>query len=146
MVATKYRPDQHELVEGPPGVRHLRDRFNDPLLFMYRHKRTGNFLIAAWVDQKYGRMQELVVVGRHPVIQREHVARIARMVPGTPEFERGKKAQKHQLRTWEKHAEQEDAEVMEEGQDAFFWMAERGIHKKRHYVVNGPIVGAGTEN
>jgi hypothetical protein len=131
----QFRSDQHEIVEGPPVVGYLRRELNDPLIFMYKHHRTGNFMVAAWVDSPGGRMLELACAGKTPVLHEAAVRGIMLMKRGNPEGERNKRESRQALRFMEQRANAADEEVMADGFDAMKFLNRRRAHKAKHHVV-----------
>lgn len=65
MLAIGFDVRQHTVRETAFGS-FMRERLKDPLIFTYRHARTGNWMLAAWLTHPFGRMIELAVLGRNP--------------------------------------------------------------------------------
>jgi hypothetical protein len=109
MVPIRYRPDWHQVAEATPFSRFLQQHFNDPDIFTYFHKQTKNWLVAAWVDQKWGRMLELEFLGpgKHPVGTRKAVASIEEQIRGSAVHESNKRDLREYLSRMPKRHHQE---------------------------------------
>ena len=46
---TTYAPERHEVLHDPPWLESVKREFGRPKLFQYRHRDTGNFVLAEWV-------------------------------------------------------------------------------------------------
>lgn len=63
------RPDLHQVIDGePPFMDYLRREYPDkgPHLFLYRHARSGNLVIAGWVHRDTRAFVDLEAVGPTP--------------------------------------------------------------------------------
>ena len=124
MFAVRYNPAEHEVADIPFAA-YLRSHFQDPLLFTFRHRRTGNWVAAAWVKEKWGKLLELVILGPAPMGSREAVRRIEAMVRGSPGCEATKKQNLQDIRLMHKRAERYDLEVDAQGDDAMRFLKHR---------------------
>lgn len=75
-----YTPELHEVHEELPFLQALRDGAKDPKLFCYRHRKTGNWIVAHWMDAPFrGKVWELINLGKEPNFSRDDLNRILLM-------------------------------------------------------------------
>ena len=75
LIPFQFNQKQHQILPDPEFVDFLRRRFpkQGPHFFVYRHLRTGAFVLAGWVQKEVGRMVDLHNLGGHPSISRDDV-------------------------------------------------------------------------
>jgi len=135
MYATPFDSNVHNIQETPFS-RFLQIHFRDPLIFTYLHTQTKNWVVAAWIHRKFGRMLELAIMGRAPVGNQQIVHSIETMVRGNPEGERNKKQNREVLRFMESRADEAELNDSIECADAMDFLQKRAKHQKRVYSLS----------
>jgi hypothetical protein len=136
MVPIQFDPELHTVADTAFGS-YLRQHLKDPLLFTYHHKRTKNWVVAAWLNHPYGRMLELAILGKTPAGTRDIVRSIETMVVSNPDGERTRRENRKNLRNFDRWADEEELEQTKQSADAIEFLRRRARHEKKHFVVNG---------
>lgn len=131
MTAVEFNPNVHELHEFE-FVRHMRREMNDKLIFGFRHRRTGNWVLAAWVSSPRGKLLELAILGPTPVGTQDIVESIRSMKRGSVEGEANKAHNRSVLSQMEKGWEEADntlaAEMAEADVEINDWVTRKVYH------------------
>lgn len=79
LVPVQVNPERHVILPSePPFMGFLRDRYPERAedLFLYRHRGTGNFVVAAWANRLRGVMVELLALENPGAFDKTHVAEL----------------------------------------------------------------------
>lgn len=117
MIAVPFDSEVHEIHEFD-FVRSVRREMNDSLIFGFRHRRTGNWVLAAWVDRPHGKLLELAILGETPEGNHGAMESIRSMKRGNPEAEANKRHNREVLRHMETDWEKEEEEYNEAQKEA----------------------------
>lgn len=137
-----YNPERHELLTDSDWIRSLREAVRLPELFVYRHRLTGNFILAGWVLPRRAFIELECFTGPHdrpsfdllhrrlrPVVEqaKENIARIKERHWRTRELQRANDEGRVEFSRFLKHQglEEESVKVLE-GRSPYVSEAEGG--------------------
>lgn len=144
MTAVPFNPAVHELHDFD-FVRSMRREMNDPLIFGFRHRRTGNWVLAAWVSHPRGPLLELAILGPSPVGSRDVAESIRSMKRGNPEGEANKKYNRavlrHLMEDWDEADDAMAADMAQADAEINDYVARKVYHTAPHRKVRVVVPG-----
>lgn len=136
MFPVRFDPEVHQ-VQETSFSRYLQGHFRDPLIFTYRHERTGNWVVAAWVKNRWGMFLELGIMGKAPVGNRGIVESMESTVRGSPACEKQIRENRAVLANMERRYEKAEDDRNEEENTVLRHLKRRAHHSKRVFAVPG---------
>lgn len=127
-----YDPKQHRVIEPNDFVRHVRAEFGVEDVDVLFNVNTKNWVLVEWLDRRYGKMQELLILGATPVGTRDMVRSLQSMVKAGYLYERTRGSNRKKLLGYKKECDRQDEDDLGEMQYAQEKLHRKPGHRETH--------------